>query len=61
MTPEQRERIRAAARELGAALTEAGDDFNVITERAEMTTVEDTRRRYVYSITIEALERSVFA
>lgn len=37
MTPEQKERIRAAARELSAALTAAGDDFDVRVGGLEMT------------------------
>lgn len=61
MTPEQKERIRAAARELSAALTEAGDDFAVKPERVEVTTMSDTHRRYVYAMTVEATTREVIA
>lgn len=61
MTPEQKERIRAAARELSAALTDAGDEFSIDTNSIEVTTLGDKFRRYAYSFTINATTREVVA
>lgn len=59
MTPEQKERIRAAARELGAALTAAGDDFSVDVMAHEVTHIGDEHPRYAYSLTVEATQREL--
>lgn len=59
MFPDQRERIRLAARELSAALTEAGDDFIVEAVAHEVTQVGDERRRYAYAVTVEATQREL--
>lgn len=59
MTPEQKERIRVAARELSAALTEAGDDFRADVSASDVTLISDERRRYVYSVAIEATQREL--
>lgn len=61
MTPEQKERIRAAAHELGAALTAVGDDFDTDVRQYEVTSFSDTRRRYAYSLHINATSREVIA
>lgn len=59
MTPGQKERIRAAVRELSAALTEAGDDFRVDVRASDVTLIGDERRRYVYSVAVEATQREL--
>lgn len=61
MTPEQRKRIRAAARELASAMTEAGDQFEVEVCRSDVTAMISERRQYVYAVTVEATTREVIA
>lgn len=61
MTPEQKERIRAAARELSAALTAAGDDFDVRVGGLEMTFIDDERPRYSYAINVILRTEEVIA
>lgn len=59
MTPEQKERIQKAARELNAALTEAGDYFTLAVEAHEVTQMSDATRKYVYSVTVEAVTQEI--
>lgn len=52
MTPEQKERIKQAAVELGAALTWVGSDFDVDVDRISMTTVDSLSPNYGYVIRV---------
>lgn len=60
MTPEQKERIKKAAHELGAAMTDAGGDFHVRSCGMGLSTLFG-KRNYSYSVTVELINREVIA
>lgn len=59
MTDDQRERIRAAVRELQAALNAVGDDFRIEHHKTDVTTIDDNSRRYLNDVTVECVTREV--
>ncbi|MBC7201920.1 MAG: hypothetical protein H5U29_00155 [Pusillimonas sp.] len=61
MTPEQKERIKQAARELSAAMTDVGIEFDVCVANIETTTISDKSSRYSYSVSVHATTREVVA
>lgn len=50
MTETQRDRIRAACKELSGALTDAGGEFSVNLRSVELTLISDTHRTFQYWI-----------
>ena len=55
------ERIRKAAAELSAALTEGGRDYYVSATSIEVTSLESTHREFAYTVQVEETSRRVVA
>ena len=61
MTPEQKERIRRAAVELGAALTDVGEDFHVEVRGIECTSIGGKHPNYGYLVKVTLKAEEVIA
>ena len=59
MTPEQKERIKAAVRELEAALTAAGHYFRVEANAYDVTTMESKESMYAYDVSVRAIREEI--
>ena len=58
---EKDERIRKAAAELSAALTEGGKDYWVSTDTIEVTRIESAHREFAYTVKVEETSRRMVA
>lgn len=54
-------RIKAAADELGAALSAVGGHYDVGVDRLDVTTIEDAAPRYVYVVNVVETARKQIA
>lgn len=59
MTPEQKERIRNAAKELADALSDARERAEIRTSCFEVTNMDDEFAKYVYSISVHITKEEV--
>lgn len=48
-------RIKAAAAELSAALTEGGEDYTVTVYKEEVTQIQDRQRRYAHTVFVSVV------
>lgn len=55
------ERIKKAAAELSAALSEGGEDYTVTVYKEEVTQIQDRQRRYRHSVSVAVVREDRIA